>query len=100
MNKQGQWRLSPAFDVAYSYNPNGAWTSRHQMSLAGRRDDFSHEDLIAFAQTAGLKKTRARTLLREVAGAVGNWQHHAAQAAVAQRDVQRIQKTFRMELAG
>ncbi|MGB5648546.1 MAG: HipA domain-containing protein, partial [Sedimenticolaceae bacterium] len=51
MDKQGQWRLSPAFDLAYSHNPSGAWTSRHQMSLNGKRDGVGVEDLVAFGQT-------------------------------------------------
>ena len=38
MDRQGRWSLAPAFDVMYGYNPDGAWTSRHQMSLNGRRD--------------------------------------------------------------
>ncbi|TVO75885.1 type II toxin-antitoxin system HipA family toxin [Sedimenticola selenatireducens] len=70
MNKQGEWRPSPAFDVAYSYNPSGAWTSRHQMSLNGKRDNFEIGDLLTFGQTAGFKKAKAMTLLREVAGSV------------------------------
>ena len=28
MDQQGQWSLAPAFDVTYSYNPAGAWTSK------------------------------------------------------------------------
>lgn len=95
MNKQGEWRLSPAFDVAYSYNPNGAWTSRHQMSLNGKRDNFEIEDLLTFAQTAGFKKAKAMTLLREVAGSVKNWRAHAKAAGVLARDIKRIEKTFR-----
>jgi serine/threonine-protein kinase HipA len=38
MNKEGQWSLVPAFDVTYSYNPSGAWTATHQMTLNGKRD--------------------------------------------------------------
>jgi serine/threonine-protein kinase HipA len=38
MNKEGQWSLAPAFDLTYSYNPSGAWTARHQMTLNGKRD--------------------------------------------------------------
>lgn len=45
MNKRGQWRLSPAFDVTYSYNPDGDWTASHQMSLNGKRNGFDLEDL-------------------------------------------------------
>ncbi len=49
MDRKGVWRLSPAFDMAYSYNPSGAWTGQHQMSLNGKRDGFEAEDLMAFA---------------------------------------------------
>ncbi|MCU7830375.1 MAG: type II toxin-antitoxin system HipA family toxin [Candidatus Thiodiazotropha sp. (ex Myrtea sp. 'scaly one' KF741663)] len=96
MNKLGQWRLSPAFDVAYAYNPSGAWTSRHQMSLNGKRDNFDRDDLIAFAQTAGLKKAKANTLLNEVAESVDNWRNHAEVAAVFSHDMNRVEKTFRL----
>lgn len=98
MDKQGQWRLSPAFDIGYSYNPSGAWTSRHQMSLNGKRDGFEVDDLIAIAQTAGLKKTRAKALLREVAGALNDWQHYAGKAGVTIRDSKRIKEAFRLQL--
>ncbi len=40
MDKAGKWSLSPAFDVTYAYNPEGAWTSRHQMTLTARRTDL------------------------------------------------------------
>ncbi|MEJ1357658.1 MAG: type II toxin-antitoxin system HipA family toxin [Candidatus Sedimenticola sp. (ex Thyasira tokunagai)] len=99
MDKQGQWRLSPAFDVAYSYNPSGAWTSRHQMSLNGKRDDFQVEDLVAFAQTAGLKRAKAKALLREVANSVKEWGEYSKIAEVSTSDRKRIAKTFRLVLA-
>ncbi len=98
MDKQGRWRLSPAFDVTYSYNPGGEWTSRHQMSLNGKRDDFQQQDLINFAKAAGLKKTKATGLLREVAGAIGCWPQHAKTAGVSATDIQRIGNAFRIHL--
>ena len=99
MDKRGQWRLSPAFDVAYSYNPSGDWTSRHQMSLNGKRDNFHNEDLFTFAKGAGLKKAKAATVLREVAGSIENWRRYAAQADVSPHDIERIEKTFRLDLS-
>ena len=95
MDRQGRWQLSPAFDVAYAYNPSGAWTSRHQMSLNGKRDDFELGDLIAFAQSAGLKKNRSMNLLKQIAGSVSSWRHHASQAGVSKRDTDRIEQAFR-----
>ncbi len=41
MNKAGEWSLSPAFDLSYSYNPDGTWTSQHQMSMNGKRENFA-----------------------------------------------------------
>jgi len=26
MNRRGEWRLSPAFDISYAWNPSGQWT--------------------------------------------------------------------------
>lgn len=98
MDREGNWRLSPAFDVAYSYNPSGAWTGQHQMSLNGKRDGFELEDLVAFASVAGVKKTRANTILGQVAAAVSNWRRFAEQAGVAETDVVRIENAHRREL--
>lgn len=27
LDRQGRWRLSPAFDVVWAYNPSGDWFS-------------------------------------------------------------------------
>ena len=98
MGRDGLWRLSPAFDIAYSYNPSGAWTGRHQMSLNGKRDGFELEDLMAFAGVAGLKKSRANTILDQVTAAVSNWRDFAEQADVIEIDIVRIENAHRREL--
>ncbi len=96
MNKKGEWRLSPAFDVAYSYNPSGKWTRRHQMSLAGIRDNFQLDDLISFARFSGIKPAKAKRLIARVDDAVGNWHTHAQEAGVRSKDAERIARTFRL----
>lgn len=98
MDRRGRWRLSPAFDVAYSYNPSGAWTARHQMSLNGKRDGFDHDDLLSFAMVGGIKKTRAGQLLDKVAAAVAIWPGFATVGGVPDADVRRIERTFRKYL--
>ncbi len=98
MNRKGDWRLSPAFDVAYSYNPSGAWTSQHQMSVNGKRDRFDFDDLIAFASVGGIKKTKAKAILEEISAAVGDWRSYADKAGLSETDTARIQRTHRREL--
>jgi len=73
MNKEGEWRLSPAFDVAYSYNPNGSWTFRHQMSPNGKRDGFHLSGLVEFGEFAGLKKRKAKAITAEIIAVVRQW---------------------------
>lgn len=98
MNRSGEWRLSPAYDVVYAYNPNGAWTSQHQMSLNGKRDNFSRDDLASFARSSGIKKYRATQLIEKIAAAVGSWPEHAQRAGVPDNDQQRIAKAMRSNL--
>jgi serine/threonine-protein kinase HipA len=88
MDKAGAWSLSPAFDVTYAYNPTGLWTSRHQMTINGKTDEFTREDFNAAAQVAGLKRGRPETILAEVMDTVREWPRYAEAAGVlvAQRD--------------
>lgn len=98
MNRAGDWRLSPAFDVTYSYNSTGNWTSQHQMTLAGKSDGFSVENLIKFANVGNSRNTNARHLLSEVSQAVASWKQYAIEADVSQTDMEKISKTHRREL--
>src|SRR5580698_2124156 len=82
MDKSGAWTLSPAFDVAYSYNPAGDRTSQHQMTINGKVDDFTLEDFKAAAQVAGLKRGRPEAILAEVMDTVKEWPRYAETAGV------------------
>jgi serine/threonine-protein kinase HipA len=98
MNREGEWSLSPAYDVAYSYNPTGEWTSQHQMSINGKRDNFELSDLVALANAGGIKKRKAVEITSEVAQAVETWQKQADAAGVSDEDAIKILKVFRMGL--
>ncbi|MYC88919.1 MAG: type II toxin-antitoxin system HipA family toxin [Gemmatimonadales bacterium] len=98
MDRNGTWRLSPAYDVAYAYNPQGLWTGRHQMSMSGKRDGFERADLLKFAETSGLRIPAASRVVDRVLAAVGNWRRFASEAGVAERDAGRVAKTHRLDL--
>jgi serine/threonine-protein kinase HipA len=96
MNRRGRWRLAPAFDVSYAWDPAGQWTSRHQMSVNGKRDDFDRDDLIALAHVAGIKKAPANDMLDRVIDAVREWPTFAEAAGVPEArtaDIQAHQRT-------
>ncbi len=100
MDQSGSWRLSPAFDLTYSYNPAGAWTSAHQMSLNGKRNNFDLDDFKACARNASFKRGRAEDILEQVRESVLLWQEFAAEAGVPADVARGIQKTHRTGISG
>ena len=82
MDKRGNWSLAPAYDLTFSYQPDGRWTSSHQMSMNGKRDHFQTDDFVACAKNAGMKRGRAQSILREVDNVVGRWPQYAEEVGV------------------
>ena len=99
MDRSGAWRLSPAFDITWSYNPAGEWTSRHQMSINGKRDDFGFADLEACAKTASINRGHVGRIFDEVREAVLRWPSFAEAAGVDERWSEDISATLRLDLA-
>jgi len=95
MNKSGRWWLSPAYDLAYSYNPKGVWTSKHQMSVNGKRDGFEMNDLIELGLKADLTKNKTKKIIEEVQGAVNLWEQFAKEAGVPQIHAMEIKRNLR-----
>jgi serine/threonine-protein kinase HipA len=100
MDKAGQWSLAPAFDVTYSFNPQGHWTATHQMTMNGKRDAFTPDDFRACAKAAQMKRGRAQAIIEDVAAAVSNWPQYAEQAQVLIPWRKQIQQNLRLKLAG
>ncbi len=99
MDRRGRWSLSPAFDVVYAHNPGrGHPTRRHQMSIGGRRDDFTVEDLRRAGDVASLKRGQAEEILAEVSAAVEAWARLAREAGLDERRIERIRRDHRLRL--
>ena len=94
MDQQGRWRLAPAFDLIYAYNPQGLWTSRHQMSINGKRDDLTRGDLLQVAGEMNIKSADA--IIEQVLEAVSNWPQLAAAAGVQDRQIRSIAAVHRL----
>jgi serine/threonine-protein kinase HipA len=98
MTKAGEWTLSPAFDVTYSHNPDGAWTSTHQMTVNGKRDGFTIADFRAVAKAASMKRGRAEAILEEVQAAARRWPEFADQAKAPEEWVEQIGESHRLSV--
>jgi len=56
MDARGSWKLAPAYDLTYGYDPENRWMAQHQMGVNGKFDGFTRDDLTALADTASLSK--------------------------------------------
>ncbi|HEX4730014.1 MAG TPA: type II toxin-antitoxin system HipA family toxin [Solirubrobacterales bacterium] len=96
MDRRGEWSLSPAFDVVYSFNPEGRWTRVHQMSINGKRDGFTVADLDQVASVAGLQRGAARRILGEVIAVVERWPEFASDAGIEDETIRSVRSAQRL----
>jgi serine/threonine-protein kinase HipA len=97
MNKRGEWSLSPAFDMTYSFNPSGLWTSNHQMTLNEKSNDFVLDDFKSCAKAASMKRGRAETIIEEVRSVVARWRDYADEVGVNPGQRDKIQNALRLD---
>ena len=88
MDRNGKWKLSPAFDVIYAHNPAGKWTNQHQMSINGKRNNFVVEDMIAVGDSISIRKPK--DIIKEVLDAVKRWPEFAKKAGVPPNHISEI----------
>ncbi|MDL2275600.1 type II toxin-antitoxin system HipA family toxin [Desulfosarcina sp. OttesenSCG-928-G10] len=98
MDRQGRWSLSPAFDLTCAYHPGGRWTDRHQMTLSGKRDHFTLDDLMACGKRAGLKAAEARQIVADIREVVSRWREYAEAVSVFPQERDRIQSVLRLDM--
>lgn len=96
MDREGRWSLAPAYDLCYSYNPGGRWTSRHQLSLNGKTDGFTRGDLLAVAQAVGLRD--ADHIIEDVRASVAAWPDVAKDCLVRKEHIEAIGRTLLLDL--
>lgn len=96
MDRNGKWRLSPAYDVMYAHDPHGKWTNNHQMTINGKRNDFSLQDFVKVAQTINLGNHKE--IIDEVADGVRRWPEFAEEAGVSSERIVLIGNAFRLSI--
>ncbi len=80
MDKAGKWRLAPAFDICHAFRPGSTWVSQHSLSINGKRQNITRDDLLQVAKRMNIKKAVA--IIDQVHAAVCKWNDFASQANV------------------
>ena len=96
MDKHGKWKLSPAYDMCYSYKPDGSWTSAHQMSVNGKYDGITRKDLLELASRNNIRN--ASQIMDEVCDICATWPQIAKECDVPQSMVDRYLPNMQFKL--
>lgn len=94
MNRSGKWSLSPAYDVSWAYNPQGNWTSKHQMSINNKWDEITRADLIATAKNMNIK--RPEIIIEQVIDSVNLWYKFAKDYDIPAETINQIGNTLQL----
>ena len=94
MNRSGKWSLSPAYDVSWAYNPQGNWTSKHQMSINNKWDEITRADLITTAKNMNIK--RPELIIEQVIDSVNLWYKFAKEYDIPAETINQIGDTLQL----
>lgn len=93
LTKDGGWKLSPAFDMTYAHNPKGQWTSQHQMTVNGKRDNFTVTDVVGVGESINIRDPML--VIEEVSEAISRWSEFAKEAGVTLEQEKEIKNSQR-----
>ena len=98
MNREGKWRLSPAYDMTYIFDTGGYLPNKeHCLMIGGKLQEISHEDVINFAGETGIRAPES--IVRKVASAVASFRPLAEKNGVKEEWIGRIESCLSEHLS-
>jgi serine/threonine-protein kinase HipA len=94
LKQGGTWELAPGYDITHAYNPRGKWTYQHLMSVNGKFENITRQDMMTEAERFSV--SRPKDLIDEVRAAVENWMTFAKQAGLSNDASSRVAEDFRL----
>ena len=92
LEKDGVWKLAPAYDVCHAYRPDSEWVNQHSLSVNGKRSGITRKDLLDVAYQMNVKK--APKILDEILEVVSDWEKYAKDQSVEPVLMDAIYKTL------
>jgi len=93
MDGDGDWSLSPAYDLCFSYKKGNPFIETHQMSTNGKRDNFTMNDLLAVGKAADVG--HPGRIIEQVQDSASQWAKLADEAGIETAATNAIGKLFR-----
>lgn len=73
MDRAGKWKLAPAYDITFSYNPTNKWLHAHQMTVNGKVEKIKLSDLLQAGAKMGIKESRCKDIISEIGISVNDF---------------------------
>lgn len=90
MDKDGKWRVSPAYDLTFSSGPVG----QHSTTILGEGKNPSISQMLKLAEIVSIKPKTALTIIDEVRVAVSKWNKFADKSKVSKASSKSIATTL------
>lgn len=94
MDKSGKWRLSPAYDITYSYDVTNKWLSAHQMTINGKKSNIGLGDLLEVGDKMGLKKSKCMDIIVMISHVVADFEKYANDTNIREKTYMGIRKVL------
>lgn len=91
MDQQGNWTVSPAYDLTFSSGPAG----EHSMMIMGEGKNPTKKHLLKLACTVGLKEDKALEIIHQVFASLKKWDDFATEAGVSKLQTKNIGEALR-----
>ena len=88
LKKDEYWRLAPAYDLCFSFDPTNHWVNKQTLSVNGKRLAIRKEDLMTIAKDNNIKK--GSKIIDDINSIVNSWNTYATRAGVRNDLKERI----------
>lgn len=88
LKQDEKWRLAPAYDLCFSFDPNNHWVNKQTLSVNGKRLNIGKEDLMTIARDNNIKK--GEKIIENINETIKNWNTYADQADLRKDLKERI----------
>jgi len=92
LKKNQNWRLAPAYDLCFSFDPNNHWVNKQTLSVNGKRLDINKDDLMTIARDNNIKK--GEKIIDEINSKIKSWNNYAEQAQLRNDLKERIHNSL------
>lgn len=90
MDKQGNWSLSPAFDLCYSYDSTNQWVDGHNMMINNKRTNITYADLMVIGEKFNIKKRKE--IVELIKGVIDTFKEYAKKNHVKKDLINEVEK--------